>query len=130
MADDIRVELYDVDADADAVDRESHQLREELLSIDAIDGVSPASAGPAPPGSRAVDIPAIGAFIVSAEPTLTLVTHVVAVVRRWLQSGLHSGHQQRTLRLTVNGQSLELSAATADQQQAVVDQFLRTVSAT
>jgi hypothetical protein len=128
MGDDIRLELYDADADPEVVDRDTRALREELLSIGAVDSVTPATAGPAPDNTRGLELAAIGALIVHAQPTLELVTHVVGVIRHWLAGGAHAA-PERTLRLTVNGQSLELADATASQQQELVDQFIRSVSA-
>jgi hypothetical protein len=126
--DDIRLELYDADADPEVVDRDTRALREELLSIDAVDSVSAATAGPAPEGTRGLELAAIGALIVQAQPTAELVTHVIGVIRRWLSAGSHEAHE-RTLRLTVNGQVLELADPTATQQQELVDQFIQTVGA-
>jgi hypothetical protein len=52
---------------------------------------------------------------------------VVSVVRDWLSH--RGGPQGGTVKITVNGQSLELSAATAEQQHDLVDQFIQTVGA-
>jgi hypothetical protein len=128
MGDDIRLELYDADADPEVVDRDTRALREELLSIDDVDSITPATAGPAPEGTRGLELAAIGALILHAQPTVEMVTHVVGVIRHWLAAGSHAA-PARTLRLTVNGQSLELADATAAQQQELVDQFIRSVGA-
>jgi len=126
MGDDIRLELYDADADPEVVDRDTRALREELLSIDAVDSITPGTAGPAPEGARGLELAAIGALIVHAKPTVEVVSHLVGVIRGWLAGGAHAA-PERTLRLTVNGQSLELADPTAGQQQELVDQFIRSV---
>jgi hypothetical protein len=121
----IRVELFDADADPSAVDRDTRVLRDELLDIDEVDAVAAAIDGPAPPGTRSVDVQSLGALVVSVRPTVEVVAHVVSVLRGWLAAGLHAGQTARSLRVTVNGQSLELSAATAEEQQALVEQFIK-----
>jgi hypothetical protein len=125
MADDIRVELYDGDADPSAVDRDARLLRDQLLDIEEVDAVTAVADRTAPPGARGIDVASLGAMLVSARPTVEVVAHVVSVLRGWLAAGLHAGQTARTLKVTVNGQSLELSAATAQEQQALVEQFIK-----
>ena len=48
------------DDDPDEIDRLTQSLREEILLVDDVDSVDAASAGPAPEGTRAVDVAAIG----------------------------------------------------------------------
>lgn len=129
MADEIRVELFDPEADATALDRDASALRDELLDIDEVDAVTAAAVGPAPPGTRGLDLQALGTLVVTARPTVEVVVHVMSVLRGWLASGLHAGQTARSLKVTVNGQSLELSAATASEQQALVEQFIRAAGA-
>ena len=58
------------------------QLRRELLDLD-VDVVEVPGAGEPRPGSRAVDVAAIGALVVNlADPQL--LAAVVATVRSWL----------------------------------------------
>ncbi len=54
---------------------------------------------------------------------MKLATQVVAAVRSWLRRG-NPKHATQVLKLTMNGQSIELSAATVDQQQQLVDAFV------
>jgi hypothetical protein len=54
-----------------------------------------------------------------------MVSAVVTAVRSWLQRG---SSPNRTLKVTVDGRTLELSAATAEQQQLVVDEFVRSLA--
>src|SRR5690242_5728764 len=70
------------DGDADEVAQATLQLRRELLDLDVDEVVAP-SAGEPPPGSRAVDVTALGALIVNfADPQL--IGAVLATVRSWL----------------------------------------------
>ena len=120
MATELRIELFEPDADTEEIDRLTSDLRLELLELD-VDSVSQASAGPAPPDSKGLELAAIGTLLVYAKSSLPLVNAVVSAVRAWLRRDASSG---RTLKVTVDGKTLELSAATADQQQQVVDEFL------
>ena len=51
MATEMRIELFEPDADLEALDELTRSLREELLELD-VDSVSPPTAGPAPAGAR------------------------------------------------------------------------------
>ncbi len=120
MGDEVVVELFAEDADEEDVDRMATALRRELLDIPEVDQVAPVSAGPAPAGTRAVDVAAIGAFLVTVKPTVELLGKVVGVVRSWLAS---SRSRTNTLRITVNGRTLELTP-TQQQQEELVRAFL------
>jgi hypothetical protein len=119
------VELFDADADPERLDQLTQALRRELLELD-VDSVDQATAGPAPEGTRGLELAAIGALLVQAATTSEMLVKVVGVVRGWLRSG--PPRSQRTLRLTISGQSIELTHATDAQQQQLVDQFIRAVA--
>ena len=122
MPEEILVELFEDDADPEHVDAATRAVRQELLQLD-VDDVVPASAGPAPEGSRGLDVAALGALLVQAGGAAQAVASVVTVLRGWLKRS----PSHRTVRITVGGQSIELSEATEAQQQQLVDQFLATV---
>jgi hypothetical protein len=124
--DEVVVELFAGDADEEHLDRMAAALRRELLDIPEVDRVAPMSAGPAPAGTRAVDVAAIGAFLVTVKPTVELLGKVVGVVRAWLGS---SRSRASTLRITVNGTTLELTPTQA-QQDELVRAFLREAAQT
>ncbi len=121
MDTEFKVEVFEPAADDEAVDQVAQNLRAELLQLD-VSSVSPATAGPAPEGSKAVSLAAIGAIIVAVKGSAEAIDALVSTVRAWLK---RSPVPERTLRLSLNGQTLELTAATAEQQQALVDQFVR-----
>ena len=124
MATEMRIELFEPDADLEALDELTRSLREELLELD-VDSVSPPTAGPAPAGSKGLELAAIGALLVQVKGSVQMVSAVVTAVRSWLQRG---SSPNRTLKVTVDGRTLELSAATAEQQQRVVDEFVRSLA--
>jgi hypothetical protein len=72
-----------------------------------------------------MELVAIGALLVRVKDSLPVVSAVVTAVRQWLARASSSG---RSLKITVDGRTLELSAATAEQQQLVVE-FVRSLGA-
>ncbi len=124
VATEMRIELFEPDADLEALDELTRNLREELLELD-VDSVSTPTAGPAPVGSKGLELAAIGALLVQVKGSVQMVSAVVTAVRSWLQRG---SSPNRTLKVTVDGRTLELSAATAEQQQQVVDEFVRSLA--
>jgi hypothetical protein len=121
---DLKIELFEPGADVEMVDSLASDLRLELLELD-VDSVSPVTVGPAPEGSKGVELVAIGALLVRVADSLPVVNAVVTSVRQWLARTASSG---RSLKITVDGQSLELTAATAEQQQQLVAEFVRALS--
>jgi hypothetical protein len=124
MSDEILVELFSEGApvEPEEIERMTLALRREFLDIDAVESVAPASAGPAPPGSRGLDIAALGALAVTVQPTVEVLVKVFGVLRSWL------GKRESTMRVTVNGQSIELTP-TKEQQDALVQRFIKATAA-
>jgi hypothetical protein len=119
----LTIELFEPDADDEDVDRLATDLRLELLEMD-VDSVSSVVRGPPPDGSKGLESVAFGALLVSVKDSLPVVSAVVAAVRQWLTRGSSSG---RSLKITIEGRTLELSAATAEQQQQLVTEFVRSL---
>lgn len=127
MAEDMRVDLYDEGLDPAEVEELTIALRSELLQIDDVEDVTSAPGGPAPPGSRAIGLIALGSLIVNAKPTVEAIARVVGVLRDWLGRRSAQSAQKSTLRITVNGQTLELTPS-AEEQAALVQEFIRSAS--
>lgn len=119
----LRIEVVEAGADEQALEQLTADLRRELLELD-VDAVEPVPAGPSPEGTKGLDLVALGALLVQLRSSLPLVTSVVSTVRRWL---LRSGEPGRSLKVTIDGRTLELSAATSEQQERLVEQFLASV---
>ena len=115
----VTVEILEDGADAERLDAVTRYLREELAQLD-VDGVRPASGGPAPDGSRAFDAIAIGGLVVSIANSHAL-RAVVSTVRGWLR---RTPEQARTVRLELDGDVLELSGASSQDQERLVELFL------
>jgi hypothetical protein len=106
------------DADAEEVAETTLQLRRELLDLD-VGAVEVPRAGEAPPGTRAVELAALGALVVSmAKPEL--LAAVVGAVRSFL-----SRSQHRSIKLVLDGDVLELSGVSSDEQRRLTDEWLR-----
>ena len=120
MAGDIVVLRLDIglDADADAgeLGEEATLLREELLELDVYI-VSPPTVEVVPEGVRGVDGAALGALLVEvARDTIGLVERVI---ERWV-----ARRRTRSVELTLDGDTIRLSNASADEQRLAVEAFL------
>lgn len=125
MDDQVRVELAEADADAERLDQLSSMLRTELLQLD-VDDVVPVPAGPPPAGARALDAVVVGGLLIKLADSAAL-RSVVDTVRRWLGRG--GGATARSVRLEIGGDVLEISGASATDQERLVSLFVRRHSA-
>jgi len=124
MSDNIVLELAS-DDDPEETERLTQALRRELLLIPEVETVRAAPGGPAPEGTRGIDLSAIGALVVTAAPTAQVLTKLVGVIRGWLSRG--GGGGGATMTLTVNGHSIVL-VPTKEQKDALVATFIEEAS--
>jgi hypothetical protein len=120
MSERLRLFLGEDGADEERLDGLTGQLRAELRRLD-VDDVRALPGGPPPPGSRAFDMQGVGALLVLLGQNTDAIRSVVGVVRDWLG---RSGGTRRTVRLELGGDVLELSEATAVDQQRLIDLFV------
>ena len=120
----VRVELLDPDSDPETRDVLMLDLREELVQLD-VESVSTVPGGPAPPGSKGLDMAAAAALLVQVQGSITALSVLVSAVRTWLRRGKDPG---ASVKLTIGEQTLELSHATSEQQDRLVQEFLRSWS--
>jgi hypothetical protein len=106
------------EADAEEVAEATLQLRHELLDLD-VEAVELPPAGEPPPGTRAVEVAALGALVVTVAQS-PLIGPVVAAIRSWL-----AGSPQRSIRLELDGDALELTGLSSKEQRQLVDEWLR-----
>ena len=114
----LSINLAGPDDDAEEVAEATLQLRRELLDLD-IEAVDMPPAGEPPPGTRAAELVAFGVLMVTVAET-QLLPSVVAVVRSWL-----SRSRQRSIRLELGGDVLELTGLPSDEQRRLTDEWLR-----
>jgi len=106
------------DDDAEQVAEATLRLRRELLDLD-VDAVELPSGGEPPPGTRAVELAALGALAVTLAKSQML-GPVVAAVRAWL-----AGSPQRSIKLELDGDVLELTGLSSKEQRRLTDEWLR-----
>lgn len=106
------------ESDAQEVADATLRLRRELLDLD-VEAVEMARAGEPPPGTRAVEVAALGALVVSVAKSQVLV-NVVAAVRSWLGS-----QQQRSIKLELDGDVLELTGVSSKEQRRLAEEWLQ-----
>jgi hypothetical protein len=113
----IRVDVGS-DADPEEVAEATLLLRRELLELD-VAAVELPSRGEAPPGTRAIELAAVGALVVTMARS-QLLGSVLATVRAWLANS-----PRRTIRLELGGDVLELNGVSAAEQRRLADEWLR-----
>jgi hypothetical protein len=106
------------DDDAEELAEATLQLRRELLDLD-VDAVELPRAGEAPPGTRAAELAALGALAVTVAKS-PLLGPVVAAIRAWL-----GGSPQRSIKLELDGDVLELTGVSSKEQRRLTDEWLR-----
>ena len=116
----VLVSLSEQGADDARLDTLGRQLRDELRQLDVRDvRAAPADAQP-PPGSRGIDVASVGQLLVALLGTQGLPA-VIDAVRGWL------GREQaapRSVRVELDGDVLELSGASDEEQDRLVEMFL------
>ena len=98
------------------------QLRQRLLELD-VDDVRVERSGEAPPaGAKPGDIIAVGALAVTLAPAVF--RPALRLVETWLKN-----RPVRTVKVDVDGHTLELGHASPQQQQLLVETFLEGIRA-
>ncbi|MCW2809835.1 MAG: hypothetical protein JWP61_293 [Friedmanniella sp.] len=114
----LTLELGDADADPTELDADARRLRSRLLDLD-VEDVTALSGGTAPPGSKGAELLMAGGLLVTLLQTPGLLTSIVSSAGTWL-----SGRSSRSLKVTMDGDTLELSAASDLEREAVVGAWL------
>ncbi|HET7475455.1 MAG TPA: hypothetical protein VFJ97_05460 [Dermatophilaceae bacterium] len=120
MANDLRISLSEDGADDERLDLLTSRLSDELRQLDDVE-VARATT-PALPGTRSVDAMQVAELAVTLAGSGVL-SQVVDVLRRWLHRS-HQSASAQTVRLELDGDVLELSGASAQDQERLVQLFL------
>lgn len=118
------IEFGEADIDAEHHDLLARRLRAELLALDVHD-VRLVTAGSVPTGTKGTAA-STGQLLVSLANSAAfgvVMTSLVQVLRAWIARG-----QGRRVVLKDGDRSLDLSGASADQQQQAVDAFTRSMT--
>lgn len=102
--------------DAIELDEATRQLQRELLKLD-VDDVRRVAVGEPPPGARAVDPTLLGSLAITAGK------EVAGAVIRTLVSWL-ARRPSRSVKLTIGGDTIELSDVSAEDQRRLLESFL------
>jgi hypothetical protein len=116
----LRIQVSEDGADAARLDAVTGYLRRDLVQLD-VDDVTTLPAGPPPAGARAIDAAAVGGLLVALGNSADGLRSVVSAIQAWLGRG--SG-ARRTIRLELGGDALELSQASAADQDRLIGLFI------
>src|SRR5262249_33766005 len=117
------VKVEEGGADSERLQELTDRLRAELLELD-VEDVSGVPETEAPPGSRAVDLAAVGALLVSMTDSMQLLGRLVAAVRSWLARS----SAERSVELTIGDKTLRVTNASSDQQDRLIEEFIHAVN--
>jgi Effector Associated Constant Component 1 len=104
------------DADAAELYEATLQLRSELLELD-VEDVERAVDGSPPPGARAVEAALMGTLVV------TVAHDVISAVLQTVAGWLHR-RPDRSVKLAIGGDSIEVTDPSAEDQQRLIEAFL------
>jgi hypothetical protein len=105
-------------ADAEDTDRRGRRLRRELSELD-VDDVRADGDGTVPDGAKG-DAASMAELLVTMSASGGVLATLVATVRDWLGRRGNGG----TITLTVDGDTLQLSSATAAERSQLIDTFV------
>lgn len=104
------------EGDDEDLERLTRQLRRQLEELD-VEGVEPIKGGPAPDGTKAVDVVMIGGLVVRFGPAV--LSAVARAIQAWVGRDAH-----RSVKIRCGDREIALTAASAKQQEELVEQFL------
>ena len=120
MDKDLRLQLSEEGADAERLAALTGYLRSELLRLD-VEDVTALPAGEPPPGARGFNAATVGALLIALGQSAEGLRSVVSVIKDWLRRGQGTG---RAVRLELDGDALELSQASAADQERLIELFV------
>jgi hypothetical protein len=120
MEGELRLELSEEGSDAERLVALTGYLRAELLQLD-VEDVAALPAGEPPPGARAFDMTAVGGLLVTLGQSADGLRSVISAIRAWLH---RAEVTSRMVRLEIDGDALELSQASAADQDRLIDLFV------
>jgi hypothetical protein len=116
----LRLRLTEDGADLERLDALTGYLRQELLLLD-VDDVIALPIEEVPSGARGVGAVTVGALLIDLGSAAQSLSAVVLAVRDWLT---RSGRTHRSVRLELGGDVLELSDASAADQDHLIGLFI------
>jgi len=121
MDGELHLQLSEEGADAERLAMLAGYLRTELLRLD-VEDVRALPAGESPPGARAFGATTVGALLIALGQSAEGLQSVVSTIRDWLRRGDEKG---RAVRLELGDDVLQLSQASAADQERLIELFVR-----
>jgi hypothetical protein len=117
----LEVELLQAgSADARIVEQHTLDLAHELRGVRGVRIERTYARAPA--DAKGLDVAAIGSLLVSLGGAVGAVTALVGVLRGWV-----TREEGRKIRVRIDDRELELSGASRDEEQQLIDAFVRSV---
>ena len=116
----LRLQLSEDGADVERLAALTGYLRAELLQLD-VDDVTALPAGEPPPGARVFGVSTVGALLIALGQSADGLRSVVSAIGDWLRRG---DGTRRSVRLELDGDALELSQASAADQERLIELFV------
>lgn len=120
MVGEARVHLFEAGADAERSSELAQMMRAELLELDVQD-VSPLAEGPPPTGARALDAAAVGSLLVAMGHSVNALRSLTASLMSWLSRG----SADRSVRIEIDGDVLEITRTSKAHEARLVDVFIQ-----
>ena len=120
MAEDLRLHMSEDGADDARLAELAGYLRAELLQLD-VENVTALPGGDVPAGTRAFGVAEISGLLVSLGQSADGLRSVVSAIIAWIRRG---DGARRTVRLELDGDALELSHASAADQDRLIALFV------
>jgi hypothetical protein len=114
------LQLSEEEADTARLAEVTGYLRAELLQLDVENVTTPQSAD-VPRGARVVSVAAVGTLLVALGQSVDGLRSVMPAITDWLRRGEGT---RRTVRLELDGDALELSQASAADQERLIELFV------
>jgi hypothetical protein len=108
------------DVDQEELDELTLHLRQRLLELDVDDVQVGRANGAAPEGSKPGELIAVGTLAVSLAPAV--LRPALRLVETWIRN-----RPVRTVKVDIDGRTLELGHASAEQQRRLVDAILEEI---
>jgi hypothetical protein len=113
----VQLVLHEEEPDPDELEELTAKLRRQLLELD-VDAVERPPVAEAPAGTKGLGI-AIGALILKMATSPELLSGVVTTIRRWL-----SGHRNRSVKIAMDGDTIELTGVSSEEQDKLADAWI------
>lgn len=112
----------EAEVDADDYERETlaRQLRSELRHVD-VESISELDGREAPTGAKGAELAEWGVWLVTLSASGGVLTSLISVAKDWLD---RRGARNR-LKITINGDTIELDGATSAEQATLLKAFVR-----